>query len=577
MLKLIRIILIFIFVTGLFANDNNLTAVINQIPKSSPNYTLADAIVKKLKILKPEQIAFNVNKINNQWDYEKDFYFLVSYKKEQLLLPDKIKDLSDRIDYLKNSNDPISQLQLIYYKKELNILGKNLNFINNNLLQYEEKLFKKLKNIKLDTDYAGKQINYWNNLLLRKQKEYEKLKIDLQKWQILNNSKNIQLMQRYIQINKEKQKKIYKNLIDDYLIIWFDKLRNKDKHIFDLTKTIINYAQNTDKIYANSLNSIMFDFEKFAFGKKIFFYESKNGLKILLQKMNLFFDYPLFKVSNKTITPLDFFGMLIIIIIGWIIGKYYKKLIYSIRKKYDVSYSTATLLANIGYYFILTLTFLIALKSVGLNLSSLAIIAGALSVGIGFGLQNIVSNFVSGIILMFEKSIKIGDYIEIDNNTRGEVIDITMRSTIIKTNDNINLIVPNQNLIQNNVINWTMEDDIVRFKIPFGVAYGSRVDKVEEVVLESIEKSNLPHIKGDKLTTNHYSPIVVFMEMGNSSLNFELYVWLRGEYAKRPRRTRGLYLKVIYKVLQENGIEIPFPQNDIHFRNMLEVKLKDQK
>jgi len=219
--------------------------------------------------------------------------------------------------------------------------------------------------------------------------------------------------------------------------------------------------------------------------------------------------------------------MIFILIIGWLIGKYYKKLIYSLRDKYDIAYSTATLLANMGYYFILTITFLIALKSVGLNLSSLAIIAGALSVGIGFGLQNVVSNFVSGIILMFEKSIKIGDYIQIDENTRGEVIDISMRSTIIRTNDNINLIIPNQTFIQNNVINWTLGDDIVRFRIPFGVAYGSDIDKVEKVILEALYNSNLPFVRVEKyFGKSDVAPRVVFVEMGDSSLNFELFVWV---------------------------------------------------
>ena len=227
-----------------------------------------------------------------------------------------------------------------------------------------------------------------------------------------------------------------------------------------------------------------------------------------------------------------------------------------------------------GYYTILTLSFLMALKVVGLDLSSLAIIAGALSVGIGFGLQNIVSNFVSGIILMFERSIKVGDYIQIDENTRGEIIDISMRSTIIRTNDNINLIIPNQAFIQNNVINWTLGDDIVRFRVPFGVAYGSDIDEVERVVLEALKNSNLPFIKDNKYDVE---PRVVFIEMGDSSLNFELFVWVRGEYAKRPRRTRSEFLKMIYNALNKAGIEIPFPQQDLHIKDCVPFEINIKK
>jgi small-conductance mechanosensitive channel len=260
---------------------------------------------------------------------------------------------------------------------------------------------------------------------------------------------------------------------------------------------------------------------------------------------------------------------------GWFVGKYYKFFIYKIRHKYNISHSTATLLANMGYYTIITASFLIALKVVGLDLSSLAIIAGALSVGIGFGLQNVVSNFVSGIILMFERSIKVGDYIQIDENTRGEVVDISMRSTVIRTNDNINLIIPNQSFIQNNVINWTLGDDIVRFRVPFGVAYGSDIDKVEKVILEKLKNTDLPIVR--RHPTLDVTPYVVFMEMADSSLNFELFVWVKGEYARRPRRTRSRFLKMIYNALNEAGINIPFPQQDLHIKDSVPFEITIKK
>jgi potassium efflux system protein len=222
-----------------------------------------------------------------------------------------------------------------------------------------------------------------------------------------------------------------------------------------------------------------------------------------------------------------------------------------------------------GYYVIVVASFLIALKIVGLDLSSFAIIAGALSVGIGFGLQNIVSNFVSGIIMMFEKTIKVGDYIEIDSNTRGEIVDISMRSTVIRTNDNINLIIPNQSFVTNDVINWTLGDDEVRFRVPFGVAYGSKIDEVEKVILTALEKSNLPYLK-----KKDYEPLVVFEEMGDSSLNFELFVWVKGIYARRPRRTRNKFLRLIYKALNDANITIPFPQQDLYVKEFPELKIK---
>jgi small-conductance mechanosensitive channel len=175
---------------------------------------------------------------------------------------------------------------------------------------------------------------------------------------------------------------------------------------------------------------------------------------------------------------------------------------------------------------------------------------------------------------MFERSIKVGDYIQIDNDTRGEVVDISMRSTIIRTNDNINLIIPNQSFIQNNVINWTLGDDIVRFRVPFGVAYGSDIDKVEEVILNALDNSTIPYIKHHN--SLNVKPYVVFMEMADSSLNFELFIWVKGEYARKPRRTRSAFLKLIYKALNNAGITIPFPQQDLYIKEIkpIEVKIK---
>ncbi len=207
----------------------------------------------------------------------------------------------------------------------------------------------------------------------------------------------------------------------------------------------------------------------------------------------------------------------------------------------------------------------------GIDLSSIALVAGALSVGIGFGLQNIISNFVSGIILMLEKSIKLGDYIQLDENIRGKVVDIKMRAITINTNSNIDIIVPNQDLIQNHVINWTMNDNIRRFEIPFGVAYGTSPKKVEEVILNAIKNSGFKDI----YTTKDRFTRVVMTGMGDSSVDYELFVWVRGKEILYPKRTTSRFLTLIYDTLYENNIEIPFPQQDIHIRSIEDKILKN--
>ena len=571
-MKKFLLLISFIF---LFA-DNNLTSLLSKVPKNSPEYSLDITLVREIKALKPKKIKFNLN-INDEKTYINSFNKLVFLKQQLTIIDAKITELQNRLNILSSKNDPTSKLQYIYYKKLLNIQQNLKNQIENNFPVYEKELIKKLKNIRFDTKKASENIKILNKRLKKYKLQIDDLNINLQKWEILNNTYKISQIKNRIKIINSKIENLYKNFINNYEILWFDALQKKDKKAFNIDDNILYFAKLLNPEIYDIYNDIITEFENKIFGSKIIVYGAEKGFEYTLKKVWSVLNYPLFSVGNRTITPVNFFLFVLILIIGWFLGKYYKHLIYKIRKKYKISHATATLLANMGYYTILTLSFLIALKTVGLDLSSLAIIAGALSVGIGFGLQNIVSNFVSGIILMFERSIKVGDYIQIDENTRGEIIDISMRSTIIRTNDNINLIIPNQAFIQNNVINWTLGDDVVRFRVPFGVAYGSDIDKVEEVVLKALKNSNLPFIKKDY--KYDVEPRVVFIEMGDSSLNFELFVWVRGEYAKRPRGTRSEFLKIIYKALNEAGIEIPFPQQDLHIRDSVpfEVRIKKDK
>lgn len=155
-----------------------------------------------------------------------------------------------------------------------------------------------------------------------------------------------------------------------------------------------------------------------------------------------FVHYPIFQYKDVEISMLSVVTTLFIVFIGISLAKMYK---YKTQKYLTaVSPENRIIIANLGYYTIISLTILISLDSIGLNLSSLAIVAGALSVGIGFGLQNIVSNFVAGIILMFEKSIRVGDLVEIDATTKGKVVDIKMRATTLVNTDNVDIIVPNK-------------------------------------------------------------------------------------------------------------------------------------
>jgi len=214
---------------------------------------------------------------------------------------------------------------------------------------------------------------------------------------------------------------------------------------------------------------------------------------------------------------------------------------------------------TLGYVGI-AVAILVALSVAGVEFTNLAIIAGALSVGIGFGLQNIVNNFVSGLILLIERPIRTGDWIVV-GNTEGYVKKISIRSTQIQTFDRADVIVPNSELIAGQVTNWMLTDPWGRVKVPVGVAYGSDTARVMQIMVDAANKhpqvmNNYPGIP---------DPRVLFLGFGDSSLDFELRCVIR-DVDKRLQTRSDLFL-AIDAAFREAGIEIPFPQRDLHFRN----------
>jgi small-conductance mechanosensitive channel len=187
----------------------------------------------------------------------------------------------------------------------------------------------------------------------------------------------------------------------------------------------------------------------------------------------------------------------------------------------------------------------------------LTVLFGALGIGVGFGLQGVTNNFVSGIILLLERPIKVGDRIEV-GNVNGDVINISPRATTIVTNDNIAIIVPNADFISSKVVNWSYTNRNVRFNFPVGVSYGSDPEQIRRVLLE-VALAHQGVLKDPK-------PSVLFDGFGDSSLNFLLRVWTR-EFATVPGVLRSDLYFAISRAFKEHGIEIPFPQRDLHIKS----------
>ena len=290
---------------------------------------------------------------------------------------------------------------------------------------------------------------------------------------------------------------------------------------------------------------------------------SSRQVQAAYQRIKGLADVTLFHVGETPVTGSDIFRFLIILIVAYLLSRSIR---YAIRRvsDRDSSGSQASLytLSRLSHYTIIIIALFIALSSIGLDFSNLALVAGALSVGIGFGLQSIVSNFVSGLIILFEHTLRVGDYIELDTGLTGTVKAINVRSTLINTNDNIDIVVPNSEFVTTRLTNWTLGERVLRVRIPFGVAYGSDKELVRKAAIEAADEVpyTLTHIKRRR-------PDVWLVDFGDSSLNFLLTVWVNREGARRPTRTRAAYLWALETKLTEYGIEIPFPQRDVNLRS----------
>ncbi|SNS63766.1 Mechanosensitive ion channel [Belliella buryatensis] len=281
----------------------------------------------------------------------------------------------------------------------------------------------------------------------------------------------------------------------------------------------------------------------------------KETVSDFFEIMNDFLSQKLFSIGESSLTVGLLFTLVFSIFLLLIISEFVRKILVNrVLSKYQIERGTRQSVGTIVKYVIIIAGMVSILQTNGIDLSAFGILAGALGVGIGFGLQNITNNFISGLIILFEQPIKVGDRIEV-GDISGDVIKISARSTTIVTNDNISVIVPNSQFIDSQVINWSHNDRNIRFNFPVGVSYKENPQKVKNILLEVAIKN-----EGVLKTP---APDVLFDEFGDSSLNFYLRVWT-SEYISKPKVLKSQLYYEIFKKFNEEGIEIPFPQRDIH-------------
>jgi small-conductance mechanosensitive channel len=271
---------------------------------------------------------------------------------------------------------------------------------------------------------------------------------------------------------------------------------------------------------------------------------------------------PWFSIADTQINLLRLIGLLFIIVVVWRISLIIEQMISRWGHDEDNAISPGWYaLSRISRYALWIIGLFVGLSYIGFDMASFAVIGGAIGVGVGFGLQNIISNFVSGIIILIEKIVKVDDFVDLQSGVMGKVIEINLRYTRITTSDLIDIIVPNSEFITGRVVNWTLGERSRRIHVPFGVAYGTDKQLVREAgIAAAVSVAGSKHEPGRE-------PDVWLVGFGDSSLNFELVVWVGPNMITSPGRTQATFLWAIEDELKRRNIEIPFPQRDLHIRS----------
>lgn len=270
---------------------------------------------------------------------------------------------------------------------------------------------------------------------------------------------------------------------------------------------------------------------------------------------------PLFEVGGTKMSVSNFVVALVLVFIGVKFAKFVETMVGKGLKQRKVEAGVRSSIARFIRYAVIVATLFLALDSVGFKMSSLAAFGAVLMVGVGFGLQNITQNFISGIIILIERPVKNGDIVKV-GDTSGRIMDISVRSTLIQTRDDVAIIVPNSQFIAEQVVNNSFNSDMIRAHVKVGVAYGSDLDAVTKALMGVAREHK------EVLDTPPAS--VIFENFGDSALEFDLRFWTRELWEIDRVRSEVRYL--IARKFRELNIQIPFPQRDLHFINRLALE-----
>ncbi|MBN1253206.1 MAG: mechanosensitive ion channel [Bacteroidales bacterium] len=573
---------------------------------------LIKSLYEKKHVLSNDKFQLNVEEKSIKDNESKYNLFFQNYKKQEksnlkkLILGLQVisSKISIEIDKqqiaLSKSLSTQKSNEIDYLKKQLDFAKNNLSITREDFDQKSaeiEALNANIKNIQNDLVSLYQQQNlaeYENRLTDIEMSILSEEILNLSIKKALLDSKiiilEIEKKIASLQLLKEKEKaaNLYSNISN-----WTDRIRDITSNYSDWKKQAgahfeksIRYIEKNQKTaallkeYENLSKTALLDLNKleenifvnnyliehFTILTKEKYTTYKDiahgwwtSLVLFYKKYITWIHKDLFKIGKNTITLFGILKFIIIFFVGYFFAKISR---FSIRKfgksHQKVSPAAVYTLSRLSFYVILFIGIIFAVLSLGVDFTAFAVIGGILAVGIGFGLQSLFHNFIGGIILLLEKNIRVGDFIELESGEYGTVKSINVRTTLLRTLDNLEILIPNSDLVSKKFTNWTLSEKIRRVRIPFGVAYGTDKEFLKKIIINAAKK--IPTTIQDR------EPDVWLMNFGESSLDFELVVWVNEYMGGIPvMATKSRYLWAIETALKENNISIPYPQRDIHF------------
>ena len=281
-----------------------------------------------------------------------------------------------------------------------------------------------------------------------------------------------------------------------------------------------------------------------------------------LSQINEILSYKLITISGQAITLSHILLIPAVILIGILLTRWIAKLITKrlISKKVDPN--VIHLLLRVFYVIAMAILLVTTLELINVPITAFAFLSGAIAIGVGFGAQNIINNFISGWILMWERPIRIGDFLEVES-AKGVVEEINTRSTRIRRVDGVHLLIPNSKLLENTVVNWTLIDSLVRTSVTVGVAYGSPAKKVAELIMQATTDQ--------KKIVESPAPMVTFEDFGDNALMFEVTFWISSRVEGGLRVAKSNVRFRLEELFEQENIVVAFPQRDIHIDGSLKL------